>query len=251
MTRFGRLALIMATLVAIPVAAAAQKETETVDRTIPLPSNGMLRLRNFSGDVHITGTSGRDVVIKAERRAKRAQLDHIKLDIQTSGSTVSIDANKRDADWDHHDDNVVETSFEIQVPASAKLDVHAFSSDLDVSGVTGEQTLETFSGGITVTGAKDAVEAKAFSGDIEIDATGAGASPDVSAQTFSGRIRTRLAENARGQLRFDSFSGAFDSDIPLTLRSSSRKGVSAELPGGASGATLKFHTFSGSLRVVK
>ena len=34
------------------------RETETVDRTVPLPANGTVRLKTFSGRVRITGTSG-------------------------------------------------------------------------------------------------------------------------------------------------------------------------------------------------
>jgi DUF4097 and DUF4098 domain-containing protein YvlB len=254
LTEIGRMTVLAAALVAVPVAAtAAQKETETIDRTVRLPDKGTLKLKNFSGAIHITGTNGRDVVVKAVRRADRERLDHIKLDIQTTGSTVTIQANKRDADWEdrRHDDNVVETSFEIQVPTSADLDVNAFSSDLDISGVTGDEKLETFSGAITVAGAKGAIRAHSFSGNIEIDATGTGTSPALSADTFSGQIRARLAGNAKGSVSFDSFSGSFDSEVPLLLHSSNRRRLSADLPGGSGGGTLHFHTFSGSVKVTK
>ncbi len=81
---------------AIPQAAvAAQKETETVDRTVSIGDRGTLKLNNFSGDVRITGTSGGEVVVHAVRRASRERLDNIKLEITTNGSTVSIEANKR------------------------------------------------------------------------------------------------------------------------------------------------------------
>lgn len=239
-------------LLAGPSVLAAQKETETVNRTVPFPDKGVLKLRNFSGPVRITGTTGRDVVIKAVRRAERDRLDRIKLEITTSGSTVSIDANKRDSNWrDRENNNVVETEFEIQVPASAELDVDVFESDVTIGGVTGEQTLETFSGNLVVTAAKGAIDAKTFSGAIEIDLAAAGNAPDVSAETFSGRIRTRVADGAKGAVRFTSFSGSFDSDVPLTMRSTNRRRVTADLPGGSGGTTLRFHTFSGNVRVTK
>jgi len=241
-------------LLGAPGGAAAQrdqKETETVNRTVSFPDRGVLKLHNFSGPVRITAGGSRDVVIKAVRRARRDRLDNIKLEITTSGSTVSIEANKRDSSWRERNENVVETEFDIQLPASAELDVKVFSSDVDVTGITGEQRLETFSGDITVVGAKAAVEAKTFNGEIEIDLVGAGSTPDITAETFSGRIRTRLAESAKGEVRFTSFSGSFDSDIPLAMRSTSRRRVSGDLPGGSGGATLRFHTFSGSVRVTK
>jgi DUF4097 and DUF4098 domain-containing protein YvlB len=253
LTRFGHRVVLAAAVLTlgIPAEAAAQKETETVNRTVPLPSRGTLTLKNFSGNIHLTPASGNDVVIKAVRVARREQLDHIKLEIDTSGSTVTIDANKRDADWRDHNDNVVETTFDIQVPAAAMLDVYGFSSDVDIRGLTGDQKVETFSGDITVEGAKGAIEAKTFSGRIDVNLTGAGASPSLSAETFSGRIQARLAENARGEVSFDSFSGEFNSDIPLTIRSVGRRRTSGTLPGGSGGSTLRFHTFSGDVHVIK
>jgi DUF4097 and DUF4098 domain-containing protein YvlB len=253
MTGFGRSAILAAVAVAVPIAAlAAQRETETIDKTVPLPDRGTVSLSTFSGEVRITGTSGHDVVIHAVRHATRDRLDHIKLDVQTSGSTVKIDANKRDDEWrrQHDEDQVVETDFDIQVPASAELTINSFSSDITVKDVTGEMKLKTFSAPITVTGAKSAVTAESFSGGLDIDLSGAGAEPELDAHTFSGRIRARLADNAKGEVNFDSFSGSFDTDIPLALHSMGRRRTSASMSGG-SGHELSFHTFSGNVRIVK
>jgi len=238
------------TLVLAPAAARAQTQTETVERTLRLPANGTVQLKNFSGDVRVTASTGDQVVIKAVRRATRDRLDHIKLDISESGSTIAIEANKRDAGWTERDNNVVETTFDIQVPPTARLDIHAFSSDVAVTGVTGAQKLETFSGDITVNGARGALEMKSFNGSIEADVRAAGADPNIEAETFSGSIEARMADNARGRIDFKSFSGTFKSDLPLANQSSSRRNITGDLPGG-SGETLRFKTFSGELKIVK
>jgi DUF4097 and DUF4098 domain-containing protein YvlB len=254
--------LAAAMLVAVAPAAFSQDQTENVDRTIAFPSNGTLMLKTFSGDVHITGTSGRDLVIKAVRKGTRDQLDHIKLDISTSGSVVSIDANKRDASWEHQKDNVVETTFDIQLPAAATLDVTGFSSPLTIAGVTGSEKLGTFSGTITVTGAKGSVDAKTFSAKIDVDASAAGASPMLHTETFSGDIHAKLADSAKGDVAFDSFSGDYDSDLPLTMRSmhsrgsrnprnSSSRTTSSETASSGGTANLYFHTFSGDVKITR
>jgi DUF4097 and DUF4098 domain-containing protein YvlB len=254
--RSPRLTAVLAAfaLAAAPAIVLAQTEpqteTETVERTLRLPQNGMLTLKNFSGDVRISASGGSDVVIKAVRRATRDRLDHIKLEITESGSGIGIEANKRDPDWTEKDNNVVETEFDIQVPAAARLDVHVFSSDVTVRGVTGDQTLETFSGDVIVEGARGALDVKSFNGDIDADLRGAGSDPDIRAETFSGRIEARLADNARGRLEFASFSGSFDSDLPLANQTKNRRSVRADLPGGA-GDTLRFKTFSGQLRILR
>ena len=66
---FRALAAVAAAGLALAAApVAAQTETERVDRTIPFTAQGTITLKNFSGDVRITGTSEGQVVIKAVRR---------------------------------------------------------------------------------------------------------------------------------------------------------------------------------------
>ncbi len=221
------------------------RETETVNKTVAFPDRGTLRLKSFSGDVRISAGSGRDVVVKAVRRGTREQLDHIKLEIEANGSTVFIEANVQDQAWrdrnrrqHDNDGDVVDTEFDIQLPASAKLDIDVFSADVDVRGVSGDQRIKTFSGEITA------------------DLTPAGATPSFEGETFSGGIRVRVSDGVKSGVRFDSFSGDLDSDMPVTLRSSSswgwnNRGRSTVNSSGSADTTLRFHTFSGDVRITK
>ena len=242
-------------VVLLPATALAQKQTETVDRTLPFSSGGTLKLNNFSGDVRITGGSGRNFVMKATRRGYPDVLRETPLTVESSGSTISVETNYRDRDrsrWNDDDrrDTMVETTFEIQVPAGARLDINVFSSDLTISGVDGDQRLKTFSGNIDVRGSRGTISANSFSGDVHVDATGQGTSPDLDMETFSGTMSVRLADRARGDIEFNTFSGSLDADYPVTLRSRGRRNIVAELPGG-SGSRLRFKSFSGSLRLVR
>jgi DUF4097 and DUF4098 domain-containing protein YvlB len=225
------LLLLLTALVASP-AAAQRKETETIDRTVAFSSGGSIKLKNFSGDARITGTTANDVVIHAVRKGTREQLDNIKLDIRQTGSTIEIEANRRAPGWEHESDNVVETEFEIQAPAGCALDLHAFSGNLIVRGMTGS------------------IEAQTFSGDVDLDVSTAPAAPDLKAETFSGDISARLPEVSNGHIRFNSFSGDFRSDFPVMLNRKSKRDISADL-GGGGGANLEFKTFSGDLKLVK
>ena len=225
------LALLLLTLTAGP-AAAQGKETETVDRTLAFSSGGTLKLNNFSGNVHITGTGNSSVKIHAVRRATRERLDNIQLDIQVSGSTIDIEANRKSPNWHERNDNVVETEFEIEVPAATLLNLHSFSGDLIARGTTAD------------------VRAQTFSGNIDVDLSTAGAAPDVKAETFSGDISTRLPAASNGHVTFNSFSGDFRSDFPVMLNRKSKRDISADL-GSGGGANFDFKTFSGDLKLVK
>ena len=223
---------------------AQTHETEQVDRTIPFQGGGTLRLKNFSGDIRITGTDAGEVTIHAVRRATRARLDRIKLTIETSGSTIAINANDRDEDHQGRD-NVVETSFEIRVPRSINLDVHSFSSTIAVDDVEGRHNVHNFSGDVRLTRIRGPVQAKTFSGTIRLDAADAGHELDLD--TFSGDIELTLPQHAGADIRFNSFSGGIRTDLPITLLSKSKRDVRATLNGGGSDVRVK--TFSGDVRL--
>ena len=229
MMRFSHipaLVVLGAITLATPAIASDQNETERIDRTVSIRAGGQLRLKNFSGRVTITGSNRADIAVHAVRRAPRERLDHIKLEITETGSGVSIEANKKDGDWRDRDNNVVDTEFEIQVPADLALDVEVFSSDVVVKEVRGRQRVHTFSGEIEVGGADAAIDAETFSGDISVN----------------------LVQGASASVDFDSFSGSLKTNVPMTYRSSiSRRRIRGDI--GSGGTDYHFKTFSGDVRI--
>ncbi len=225
----GLAAACLAVLVAASVPASAQsRQEETFDRTLSVQPGGTLRLRTFSGRVTIRGTGSSQVVIHAIRRARADRLRDIQIDVRQSGDSVEVNANHRLVERDN--DNVVETDFDIQVPSSMRLDVNSFSAPIEVENVQGAHRLKT------------------FSGDIEL-AAGAWSDGDgLDIESFSGDARVRLPDSARGSIDFDSFSGRFNSDLPVTLQSSGRRNFRGDLNGGGS-ARFRFKTFSGSATI--
>jgi hypothetical protein len=226
-TRIAVPALIGALLLMLPArpVSAQQTETERVDRTAQIRAGGQLRLKNFSGHVTITGSNRADVSIHAVRQATRDRLDHIKLDIQENGSDVIIEANRKDSNWHERNDNVVNTDFDIEVPADVSVDVDVFSSDVTVKDVRGSQRVKTFSGGVDLSGGEKS----------------------INAETFSGDINVRVPQGTSASIEFDSFSGDLSSGVPMVLRSSGRRHQRGEI--GSGGTDYYFKTFSGDVRI--
>lgn len=246
-----RLLLAFAVSALIVPAARAAADTERVSRTVPLAPGGTLRLKNFSGRVTITGTDEPQVVVEAIRRAPRDRLDRITLDVHAEGSTVVVDANHKSDGWlDWAHDNVVETDLDVRVPRRTDLDVHVFSSAVDVKGVDGSHRVHTFSAPIRLEGATGSVDAHTFSGSVDIQARAIADRQSIVIDTFSGSVDLRVSPDARGTIRFRSFSGGLTSALPLTLQgASSRRSVTARLGSGTSGARVQVKTFSGDLRI--
>jgi DUF4097 and DUF4098 domain-containing protein YvlB len=257
------LALLFALILAAPAAAQRNRdrdrdqdrdqdrgprETENVDRTLSLAPGGTVRLKTFSGRVTITGTSGNQVVIKAVRRASRERLNDIKLEITQNGNVIDIDANHRVVE--RRNDNVVETDFDIQVPNRVNMDLRTFSAPISVTNVAGEIEVEGFSSEIRLTDVSGPQRLKTFSGEIHVQAQNWTDGDDMNVNTFSGDIVLRLPASARGDVTFDSFSGSFNSALPVTLTTSSRRNFRGTLNGGGN-TDFRLNTFSGDVRIEK
>jgi len=236
---------------AAPAVKAAFEETEHISRTIRMDPGGTLRLKSFSGRVTVTASDGPEVVIDAVRRGTRDRLDRIKLDIHTDGSSVVVvDANRRERSryWFTDRDNVVATDFDIKVPRRTSLDLSVFSAPVIVDGVEGSHKIHGFSSRVSLNDVTGSINAHTFSGSVLIRAKSWEPDQTIDVDTFSGNVELHVPESARGSVSFNSFSGRLSSEMPLTLHSSSRRSLKAEL-GGGNGGTLRFKTFSGSVRI--
>jgi hypothetical protein len=238
---------------AAPAVLAATEETEHVTRTIQMGPGGTLRLRSFSGRVTITTSDRSEITIDAVRHGTRDRLDHVKLDIHTEGSNiVAVDANHHDRSWSwfaftgRH--NVVETDFDIKVPRRTNLNVSVFSAPVTVDGVEGSHKVSSFSSRLSFSDVAGPIRAHSFSGSVVIREKSWDSNQTIDVDTFSGNVELHVPESARATVSFNSFSGRLNSEMPLTLQSSSRRNLKAELGGGGEG-TLRFKTFSGSVRI--
>ena len=225
-------------------------ETEKISRTVAFEPGGTLRVKTFSGRVTITASDKNEVAVEAVRHASRDRLDRIKLDIHREGSTLVIDTNHREYSWwDGMRNNVVETDLDIAVPRRTNLDLNTFSAAITVDGVEGSSRVHGFSSRIQLNDITGSVRAHTFSGPVDIRSKNWQDHQSITVDTFSSNIQLHVPENARGHVTFNSFSGRLNSEMPLTLHSSSRRNLSAELGGGADGSSLRFKTFSGSVRI--
>jgi len=230
-------------------AAVTDTQTEKVHRAVPMGPNGTLKLHNFSGTVTITGADVQNVTIDAVRRAPQDRLDRIKLDIQSDGSTVTIEANKKaPGAGDVENNNVVETDFEIQVPRDAVLDIDVFSSPVTVRGVNGRLDVKSFSGGLILNDVASPTKAKTFSGKIDLELAAHVTQPELDLETFSGAIELTVPGGAGAAVDLDTFSGGINSEVPLTVHSQSRRQLKGDLGQPGSGR-LKLKTFSGSVQI--
>ena len=201
-------------------AARTRDRSRSIARSRSAPT-GPLKLKNFSGDVRVTGTSGSDVVIHAVRRATRERLDNIKLEITTSGSSVD-DRGERPR------------------PKLARRRTTTSSRPTSTSRCRSAPSwiFTPSRGSSQVTGVSGRIDAETFSGNIELDvATAKAASADrrrdVQRRHSRARARRCVRQGGVQQLQRQRRQRSADRDADER-----RRNVSGDI-GSGGGPTLQ------------
>ena len=248
--------LLIYGLCAILVAAAAPALGEEIDKTIDAAATGHVVIANTAGSLVVRGWSRNQVEVKG---ALEERVEEVIVERDGDTVTVQVKVPKRGG-------RDIDADLQVQVPQGSSIDVTTVSSDIEVVGVRGEQTLESVSGDIeTVAFAAD-VTSRVVSGDIEIRGEGkdikadAGSvSGDVSLFRLAGTVE---GNTVTGDVLVDegSFGRATLSSVngDVIFRSELRPGgkleteavngtIDLEFKGGVSGR-FEFDTLNGDIR---
>ena len=223
----------------------------------PADPAGTVEVVNVEGTIEISGWDQPTVDVSGTIGEKVERVDVTSSANHTTVRVVLPSGNSWDGDSSAH--------LKIRVPQKSALEVSLVSSDLRVSGVTGNQHLQTVSGDIagdaggelqvnTVSGdvrlvARNSHEAqiKTVSGDVNLSGTDG----NVQVNTVSGDAMLSLGTLSRGH--FESVSG----DISLTSAALAASGqleatsVSGDLGvhfAALPDADIDVQTFSGDIR---
>jgi len=183
-------AALAGVILALP--AAAQNEiTERFSKTAHLDQNGTFDLTNVTGDIVITGTTGRDVTIEAVKRVQRpnpraARLLLAMIDIQVTEQANRLEVRTIVPRPRNFPGSV---DFTVTVPEDASVIVKTITGSIRASNVKGELRADTVAGSIAASGVRKLAALKCVTGDVEI--TDAGAEDPVTASTMSGNVMVR------------------------------------------------------------
>jgi len=256
-------ALLGALLFIAPLTLRADDE---IDRTLEMPSDGLLFVENLAGtvefvawdqpEVQVRGEAGRSVEeIEFTSTAKGVQVRVInrKGDRRIDGTDLyfrmpaqaSVEAETVSADIvlsGSRGENVIlrTVSGDLRVDASPqRLELNSVSGDVEFEGAVSRSTIETVSGEIVIVGAQSEVTASTVSGDVSLEG---GELSRGRFEAVSGDLILSLSLADGGRLSCDSMSG----DVTISLPSSQQAEFSAQSYSG------DIHTdFGKSVRVSK
>jgi len=187
-------ALIIAGLVAAPVAARGQDErTATqIDTTVRLDRGGSVDLSIISGRIRVTGWDRSDVKISAT-----IEDGYLRFSANSSRVTLGVDDEGRRG---RHNNHIGDARYEVSVPRGARLILEAVSGDVSAKGSQGEIEASSVSGDVDVSDGVRTVSVESVSG----SAHAAQVNGNLRAETVSGDLRV---ENVTGDVEASTVSG--------------------------------------------
>jgi DUF4097 and DUF4098 domain-containing protein YvlB len=174
---------------AVAATAAAQQE-QRFNRTLDVGEHGELTLGNVSGDIHVEGAPGNQIVIDAVKRVDedgdRELLKSVEIDVMQTGDRVRVETRYTGRHGRHDHEGGVSVSFRVRVPRGTEVEIHSVSGDATLLNVAGDATVESVSGDVEATDVPNLIEAKSVSGDVRV--LRARSPRDVEIGSVSGEV---------------------------------------------------------------
>jgi DUF4097 and DUF4098 domain-containing protein YvlB len=191
----------------LAAAAAPAMAQQQVTKRATVAADATVEVSNVQGGVTITAWDKNEVELVAELESAKDELD-----FEASERHVRISVERPKGRYGRHDEEE-EAYLTLRVPARARLIVDTVSAEIGVTGVRGEQTLESVSGEVRTQAFDAPVRANAVSGDITVTGNGGGAA--VTTENVSG---TSTVTGARGEYRGEVVSGEINATIAAAER---------------------------------
>lgn len=277
--RILTLAPALIALSLIVPAAQAQETNEKFQRSFALSTGGTLRVENYKGTIHVTGSSNQQVIVNVVKRFEGGSesdrkwwMENIKVTFNNDSNHVTIKVEYPNWNcvfcWtDHNFTDAVE--LEIQAPSHTNLDIDGYKPDIQVSSIQGDiriksykapMRIESTSGAIHIDTYKDVIHLKnvAVRGELQVNSYKAEADIDAKSLQGSARLETEKGSillRVPQEVGLDvNFSGGrravFRSDFALSSGTGDRgHEVRGTVNGG--GVQVSLRTERGSITIEK
>lgn len=251
----GLMALVFTAAAAAPL--TGQQDFQWRGR---LAAGQTVEIRGVNGNVSAVAARGNEVVVQAERRARRDDPMSVRIEVVEHGGGVTICAvypTPRNARRENEcapgggqnnvRNNDVRVHFTVQVPAGVKFEGVTVNGDVDAQGLGADVRATTVNGNVDVSTSGFA-EANTVNGDIALRLGSSTFTEDVEFETVNGSITIEMPEGLNADFRASTVNGSIDSDFPITVTGKvSRRSLRGSI--GSGGPELRLSTVNGSIRL--
>lgn len=249
--------LVAVGIVALPGSSSAQdfEWQGRVDR------GDAVEIKGINGDIDATFTSGSEVRVRAEKKARDDDPNEVRVEVVEHGDGVTIcavypdDGGRKneckpgDAGHLSSRDNDVAVHFIVEVPAGVEFRANTVNGGVDAAGLQSDVRASTVNGGINVS-TSGLAKASTVNGSIKASMGRADWTGDLDFNTVNGSITVEMPADAGAHVKASTVNGGLETDFPLTIQGKfSNRKMEGTIGGG--GRDLSLETVNGSIRLKK
>jgi len=221
--------LAAATLAALAAPSLAGAETspngQPIMKHVNVAPDATVEVSNVQGRVEVATWDKNEVELVAELESPKDELE-----FEANERYVRISVERPNGKYRHDDDDEDDATLTLRVPKGIRLNADTVSADIAVSGLRGEQKLESVSGEVQTQAFDAPVRATSVSGEVSVVGNGGkatvstenvsgsttvgGIRGDYHGEVVSGEIRATVA--AAQKIELNSVSGDIEIKAELT-----------------------------------
>ncbi len=240
---------------------SAQQDRNEFDWRRALAAGKSIEIIGVNGAIFAEGTSGREVEVRATKRARRSDLGSVTFQIIEHANGVTICAmypseGRRENECleggkGHMNvrDNDVEVEWTVRVPAGVELSARTVNGRVEAQGLTAPAEARTVNGSIMIETTSWA-DASTVNGSITARMGRADWDGSMDFNTVNGGITVYLPSSASFEVRASNVNGGMSTDFPLTIQGRWGPHRMTGTVGGG-GRQLSLSTVNGSLDLRK
>ena len=245
---------------------ARAQESREVNKTVPLTKDGQVSIDTYKGSVNIETWEKEEVSINVRIEADgwgRNEDEKVRdtdIRIDASAGSVSIETNYKRVERRNHSfldifdgefGNLPFVHYTIKMPATAKLRIKDYKSEIDVANLRSDMVLDTYKGEVDIRSLSGGLDLETYKGECRIEF--AAMSSESRFETYKGEIKITVPSKAGFQLDADvGRRGDFDSDFQFVSSTSGRSRRDYYYRGDVNGGgpALRLRTEKGSFRLI-
>ena len=168
------------------------QDTEEIEIPLSKPGEkGKLEIESKNGKVKITAYNGPTVKVKMTKYTKKVDKESNKEGLRllsSGGFDINIEEYNNNVKvepegWNNRID------FEIQVPANFDMDIQTYNNgSIEVDGVNGEFSIESYNGPITLTNISGSASASTYNGAVKASFKSVKANAPMLFSTYNGDV---------------------------------------------------------------
>jgi hypothetical protein len=242
-------------------AAKPATETSTGKRTGEafqwsrvIPVGKEIEIKGVNGDISATRATGKEVEVRATKRAHRSDPDEVTIEVVEHDDGVTICARYPGSDNEcgpgnkgrmNTHNNDVRVDFEVKVPAGVRLSAHTVNGDIQADDLQSPVDAATVNGAVHVSTSAYA-SAATVNGSIDAALGSAEWTEPISFNTVNGAIHLTLPAQLDADVRCQTLNGTVDSAFPVTVTGKlSRHSMHGTI--GKGGRRLDLETLNGNI----